>query len=185
MKIVIGLGNPGKKYQFTRHNMGFLAVDKIVSRHSSVWEKKKNNCCLTKINIDSQEVLIAKPQTYMNLSGNAVREIINYYKIGLDQLLIVYDDINYELGKVKLRKTGGAGSHNGIESIINSICTKNFPRLKIGIGPKDQNIELSDFVLMKIKNNEMPKFRKVIDICADIIEMWISDGIEPAMNKYN
>lgn len=156
MILIIGLGNPGLKFKNTRHNLGFKIVN-IIKKESnfSVWQNKKNlKAKISQGEINNQKIILAKPQTFMNSSGQAARHLINFYKIPLENLWIIHDDLDLELGKIRIKKDSGSAGHKGIQSIINELGTKNFNRLKIGIGPKPAKIDTKKFVLQKFSKNE-------------------------------
>ncbi|HHV59635.1 MAG TPA: aminoacyl-tRNA hydrolase [Clostridiaceae bacterium] len=183
--IVVGLGNPGPKYELTRHNMGFLVVDEISRRHGIKIKKLKHKALYGDGIINGARVLLVKPQTFMNLSGESVREIIEWYKIPTEKLIIIYDDIDIEPGKIRIRPKGSAGTHNGMKSIIYQLQTEDFPRVRIGIGKPPEGVELYDYVLGTFDLNEARVIEKSITLAADSVESIIADNIESAMNKYN
>lgn len=187
MYIVVGLGNPGKKYDNTRHNVGFDFIDYVASEYGITMNKLKFKAIIGEKNINGQKVMLVKPQTYMNLSGESVREILNFYKdVDSTNLIVVYDDIDFEVGKTKIRKKGSAGTHNGMKSIIYQIQTDNFPRVRIGIGkPPFKDYDLADYVLGKFTTDERKLVNENIKDFKDALDMIISDGIDKAMNKYN
>ncbi|MDK2885468.1 MAG: peptidyl-tRNA hydrolase, family [Thermosipho sp. (in: thermotogales)] len=174
--LVIGLGNPGPRYAFTRHNVGFMFLDRLASN----W-KKKYNFEEAKMKIENVDVLLVKPLTYMNLSG----EIFNFIKIeNFDDIIVVYDDVSIPLGKIRIRKNGSDGGHNGLKSII-SFIGNQFPRIRIGIGPKPEGIGLADFVLSEFSNEELEILDKVLNLTKEALECILTEGIEKAMSKYN
>ncbi|SDH66537.1 peptidyl-tRNA hydrolase, PTH1 family [Fervidobacterium changbaicum] len=173
MLIIIGLGNPGEKYANTRHNVGFMVLDRL----GKSW-KSGPNYLYSDVNIAGQKVKLVKPTTYMNLSG----EVFKY--LPHDDIIVVYDDLDLPLGRIRIRKDGSAGGHNGIKSII-SYIGQNFPRIRIGIGPKPKEVDAADFVLSNFSPEEFEKLRKVIDLAVEAIETIVSEGIEKAMNRYN
>lgn len=171
--IIIGLGNPGEKYSNTRHNVGFMVLDRL----SNSW-KKGPNYLYSDINISGEKAKLIKPMTYMNLSG----EVFKY--IPHDDIIVVYDDLDLPLGKIRIRKNGSAGGHNGIKSII-SFIGQDFSRIRIGIGPKPENIDAADYVLSNFTKEEFEVLDKVINLCIEAIEYIVENGIDKAMNKYN
>lgn len=181
MKLICGLGNPGIKYERTRHNMGFIILDMYLGE---VPWKKLNNGLYYKTKINGEDVIFLKPQTYMNLSGQAVKYYIDYYKIPTDEVLIIHDDLDLPLGETKIKYTSGDGGHNGIKSIIESLKTNSFLRLKIGISKPEQDI--IDFVIGNFKNPEFKQLEsnkeKYINIINDFID---NTSKEKLMNKYN
>ncbi len=184
MKIIIGLGNPGKKYEFTRHNMGFIVVDHLASQYSININKIKFRSLIGEGNIDGEKVLLVKPQTYMNLSGEAVRDIVNFYKIGIDDLIVVYDDIDTDIGDIRIRKFGSAGTHNGMKSIIYQLNSDRFPRIRMGIG-KSENIPLMKYVTGKITEKEKEPLKIAVNNACDGIVSIINYGLDLAMNRFN
>lgn len=185
MKLIVGLGNIGDKYCFTRHNAGFMVVDKIaVDNNLSFKEETKFKCFLTRFQINGEDVILAKPTTFMNLSGEAVSALINYYKIEVNDILIVFDDLSLELGRMRFRANGSDGGHNGIKSINQHIGTKDFARLKIGIGPQPP-IPAENFVLQKFDKEQLDQLKEVLKTAESAIECYFTEGIEKAQNKYN
>ena len=160
MYVIVGLGNPGREYENTRHNIGFRMVDAIADRYNIGVNEKKHRALIGKGVIDGQKVVLVKPQTYMNLSGESVRSVIDYYKVEeTDELIVVYDDISLDVGKLRIRKKGSAGGHNGIKSIIAHLGHDTFQRIKMGVGDKPKGYDLADYVLghFSAENNRMMK----------------------------
>lgn len=184
MQLLVGLGNPGRKYAGTRHNIGFRVVDEIAARFDGKISSKKFQALFGKIKIDDIEVCVAKPQTFMNLSGYAVTEFVNYFRINVEDVLSVHDDIDMPLGKIKFVKKSGAGGHNGVSSIINEIGN-SFYRLKVGIGRPEGEMEASDYVLAKVSDGEKPLYDQIVKVAADAVESFYKDGPEVAMQKFN
>ena len=188
MKIVIGLGNPGSKYEFTRHNIGFRIVDSLARDMGIEFNKVKSYYSLiSRGMINNHKVMLVKPQTFMNLSGRAVNRVVSYYKIPLQDLLIVYDDLNLELGQVRIRKKGSSGGHKGIESIMQYLNSEDIPRLRIGIGNQsvNYNFDCVSYVLSNFNNDEEDKIEKVIQLSTKAVKTIIEYGFEKAMRKYN
>ncbi|HCL90993.1 MAG TPA: aminoacyl-tRNA hydrolase [Candidatus Atribacteria bacterium] len=188
MKIVIGLGNPGSKYEFTRHNIGFRIIDSLARDMGIEFNKVKSYYSLiSRGMINNHKVMLVKPQTFMNLSGRAVNRVVSYYKIPLQDLLIVYDDLNLELGQVRIRKKGSSGGHKGIESIMQYLNSEDIPRLRIGIGNPsvNYNFDCVSYVLSNFNNDEEDKIAEVIQLSTEAIKTIIEDGFEKAMRKYN
>lgn len=179
MKLVVGLGNPGKEYEKTRHNIGFMSLDNFLKEVS--W-KKKFNGLLFEQNINNEKFLFFKPMSYMNLSGLPIAKIVNFYNIAADDILIIHDDLDLSIGKMKLKKGGKSGGHNGIKSIEQALKTNNFNRLKIGIG-RDQQMLVSDYVLSKFPKHDLEKINLLI--VEDIIKDFASMDFSNLMNKYN
>ena len=184
MKLIVGLGNPGKEYENTRHNIGFMVLDNYAKKHNMIIDKKKFNSFYQKGIINTQEVILVKPATYMNLSGEAIIKFVNYFKININDILIVYDDLDLECGKFRLRSKGRSGGHNGIKSIIKYLGTDEFKRLKIGIS-NDKLIDTKDYVLGKITSNQKEKLVDVINKTSDIIDDFLSLPFSKLTNKYN
>ena len=180
MKALIGLGNPEVKYKTTRHNTGFLIMDEILRSHNVQLSDKFNSFFAKK-----DDLLYLLPKTYMNLSGRAVIELMNFYKLKNTDILVIYDDATLQFGTFRLKKDGSFGGHNGIKSIIQSIGTDVFDRLKVGVGPVPDNIAIDSYVLSNFSQDELDKVTKMGKIAVDLINCWQSEGIEKAQNKYN
>ena len=181
MKLIVGLGNPGNDYKDTRHNVGFLVLDSYLN--TSDW-KEKFNALYHEERINGEKVVFVKPLTYMNLSGDAVGQFVNYFDIDLNDILVIHDDLDLTFGTYKLKKNSSAGGHNGIKSIINRLGSDSFARLKIGIS-HDKSIDTKDYVLGKFSKSEKDKLTEMQKDFAKIIESFIIDGIERTMNIYN
>lgn len=183
MKIVVGLGNPGKKYAGTRHNIGFMVVEELAKRFPVQKEESKYDAIIGHIQIGPEKVLLVKPLTYMNLSGNSVQPLVNFYKLDLKDLIVVYDDMDLDLGRLRIRESGGTGGHKGMASIVQRLSSQEFPRIRVGIGrPEDETI---DWVLGKFSSDEKPIAAEMIIKAADAVECWVKYGIQKAMNEYN
>lgn len=185
---MVGLGNPGLKYEFTRHNIGFRIVDSLAQDIEVEFKKVKSYYSLiSRGMVNNHKVMLVKPQTFMNLSGRAVSKAVSYYKIPIQDLLIVYDDLNLELGQIRIRKKGSAGGHKGIESIMQYLHSEEIPRLRIGIGSPlvNFNFDYVSYVLSNFNNEEKDKIGEVIQLSTDAIKTVIEDGFEKAMRKYN
>ena len=186
MFLIAGLGNPGRQYEKTRHNMGFDTIDELIDRYRIPQGGIAHKAMYGKGMIAGEKVLAVKPLTYMNLSGEAIREYVNYYKMDPEtELIVIYDDIDLEPGQIRIRKKGSAGGHNGIKSIIAQIGTQNFYRIKVGVGAKPKGWDLADYVLGRFSPEERELVDKAICDAADAVEMILKDGIEAAMNHYN
>lgn len=183
MKLIVGLGNPGKEYENTRHNIGFMAIDYYLNQKDIIWQSKFKSLYIT-LNIAGEKVYFLKPQTYMNLSGEAVQEIMHYFKIPLEDLLIIHDDLDLPLGKHRLKINSSAGGHNGIKSIINCLGTNSFARLKIGIS-NPQNIATKDYVLSRFSEEELKILNTNFPVITNIITDFLTNDISKIMNKYN
>lgn len=184
MKLIIGLGNVGAKYTFTRHNVGFMLVDKIAMDNSVTFkENSKLKSLIAKFTAD-EEIMLVKPTTYMNLSGEAMRAVIDYYKISTEDMIIVYDDLSLNLGKIRFRANGSDGGHNGIKSIIQHLGSKNFARLKIGIGPQPP-IPSEAFVLQNFDKESLEELKTILSTSEEAINFYFKNGIEKTQCKYN
>ncbi len=181
MKAIIGLGNPETKYNQTRHNIGFMVVDKILSQIQDIKLSEKFKGFFAK----SKDLLILLPKTYMNLSGESVIELVNFYKLSHQDLLIIYDDISLDIGTLRFRKDGSDGGHNGVKSIINALSGKDFNRLKVGIGPYNKDMDLAAFVLQKFSKAELEIINKITDIAKDAALEWLNSDFEHLQSKYN
>lgn len=182
MKLIVGLGNPGKEYEKTRHNVGFMAVDNFSNSKSLIF-KSKFNALYSETIINNEKVILLKPQTFMNLSGDAVLEFKNYFKIKIDDILVLYDDINFEVGNFKIKKSGSSGGHNGINDIISKLKTENIKRIKIGISKN--KYKLKDYVLSDFSVEDLKKLNKMFKITDNIIEDFSNIDFEKLMSKYN
>ena len=185
MKLLVGLGNPGRKYGATRHNIGFMIVDAVARLIELEISKEKFSSFFGIGKINENDVCIIKPQTFMNVSGHAVAEFAHYYKLEVENVLVVHDDMDMELGKLKIVKDSGAGGHNGVASIIDNLGTKSFWRLKIGIGRPQVEIDPSDHVLMKFSKGEREIVREILKTSSDAVMSFFKDGAEKAMQRYN
>ena len=181
MKMIVGLGNPGKDYQKTRHNVGFMVLDYFPGNNS--W-KEKFNAMYNIQDIDDEKILFVKPLTYMNLSGDAVVQFVNYYDIDLGDILIIHDDLDLPLGKYKLKVDSSAGGHNGVKSIISRLGSQDFARLKIGIS-HDRSIDTRDYVTGNFGKKEKEIFDSMLPTFSKIINCFIKEGISRTMNIYN
>lgn len=185
MKLVTGLGNIGDKYCFTRHNAGFMVLDKWALQNDLTFrEDKKLKCYMAKFRFANEDIILAKPTTFMNLSGEAVSLLINYYKIDVKDVLIIYDDIALDLGRLRFRANGSDGGHNGIKSIIKHLGTKDFTRLKFGIGPQP-SIPSESFVLQNFSKEQMGLLSETLKQAVCAVECYFEDGLEKAQNKFN
>ncbi|HIT89939.1 MAG TPA: aminoacyl-tRNA hydrolase [Candidatus Merdenecus merdavium] len=186
MYVIVGLGNPTKQYQKTRHNVGFDAIDMIGKAYDIDIDMKKHKAMIGKGMIEGHKVILAKPQTYMNLSGESVRELIDFYKVDVsDEFIVLYDDISLDPGQIRIRKKGSAGGHNGIKNIIAHLGTQEFPRVKIGIGEKPRGYDLADYVLGHFSNKDRESVDQGIVRSIKAVREIITVDIESAMNLYN
>lgn len=185
MYAVIGLGNPGREYENTRHNIGFNTVDLLADRNGIDINKIKFKSVYGKGRIGNESVLLLKPQTYMNNSGISVLELYKYYKIPIENILVVVDDIDIDFGVVRIKRKGSAGTHNGLKSIIYHLQRNDFPRIKIGVGSPPPEWDLADFVLSRFQNKEEKIIKESIEVACESIETIIKEDIDKAMNKFN
>ena len=184
--LIVGLGNPGQKYEHTRHNMGFLTVDLLAEQLNVKLNKVKFKSAYNIVRFGGQKCLVMKPQTYMNLSGEAVREAVQFYKIPADHVLVIYDDVSLPVGKLRVRPTGSAGGHNGIKNIIAHLGTQEFPRIKIGTGaPSGGGAEMIDWVIGKPQGEEAKVLRATLDRAAGAALCLMEEGADAAMNRFN
>lgn len=183
--LIVGLGNPGLEYSATRHNMGFLCLDRLATKHRLRFTGKRAKSALARGAINGHDVALAKPQTYMNLSGQSVRELLRVYGVPTRSLLVVYDDVDLPAGTVRLRERGGPGTHNGMRSIVDEIGTTDFPRLRIGVGMPTNGQNLADYVLGLPSPEERTVLDEALDRSVEAIEMVARRGIGAAMNQFN
>lgn len=184
--LIVGLGNPGLQYERTRHNAGFMVLDSLSKRLNIEISKYKFKAKLAEAEISGKRCLIMKPETYMNNSGQAVVEAMNFYKLDADHLIVIYDDISLEPGNMRIRRKGSDGGHNGIKSIIQLTGEDKFPRIKIGVGKKPHpKFDLADWVLSRFKDDEMEKINDVCEKACDSLELMVNGEIDAAMNKFN
>lgn len=185
MWIVIGLGNPGKQYTATRHNIGFMLIQRLADKQKVRLKKRKYSAKAVQVELEHNPVLLMKPWTYMNKSGLAVKKLLDYTGARLNRMLVVYDDLDIPLGEIRIRKSGGPGTHNGMASIVQEIDSTEFPRIRIGIGPLPPGVDATDFVLADFPKEE----KQVIDGCLSLTEESVmhilTNGIDKAMTRYN
>ena len=185
MYIIVGLGNPGKKYEHTRHNAGFDVLDILAEEYDIKIDKIKHKALIGEGRIGSEKVVLVKPQTYMNLSGESVQSVFQFYKVDMDHLIVVYDDIDLDIGKLRIRKKGSAGSHNGMKSIIKCLGSQDFPRIRVGVSKPEPNRDLADFVLSRVPKDQADDMRSGLEKAVKTVEEIIRTDIDMAMNKYN
>ena len=184
--MIVGLGNPGKKYEFTRHNAGFLCLDYFAQEKNVKIDRLKFKALIGEIRLGEKRCLLMKPQTFMNLSGEAVREAAAFYKIAPENILVIFDDISLDVGKMRIRRKGTDGGHNGIKSIIYQLGADNFPRIKIGIGERPHpDYDLADWVLTPFTKEQLVTLKTVAEDCCDAIELIVGGRIDEAMNRHN
>ncbi len=185
MKLIVGLGNPGKAYSRSRHNIGFMCLDYLSIRCNLPFNKKQSRAQIARGEISGEGVLLVKPQTYVNLSGQAVSSLLSRFKIPPKNMVVVYDDIDLPLGKIRLRPAGGSGGHKGMESIISSLHTEDFPRIRVGIGHPQETGDMVHYVLGDFTPNEEEVIQRAITQVADLIHCLLTERIESAMNRFN
>lgn len=185
MKLIVGLGNPTREYQATRHNIGFDAITRMCDDYRIRLDSKEHKAVCGKGYIGGEKVILAQPQTYMNLSGESVREMADYYKLTNEDVIVICDDINLDVGQLRVRKKGSAGGHNGIKNIIAQLGTEEFMRIRVGVGAKPEKWDLADYVLGRFPKEEEPVIREALEKVSKACECIITDGIEAAMNLYN
>ena len=186
MFIIVGLGNPSKEYEGTRHNAGFEVIDRIADKYNISVDTKKHRALIGKGIIEGQKVILAKPQTFMNLSGESVRSLLDYYKVDEEQeLIVIYDDISLDNGQIRIRAKGSAGGHNGIKNIIAHLGGQVFPRVKVGVGEKPSKYDLADYVLGHFSKEEQVLMDEGYAHAVHAVEMILEGDISAAMNEYN
>ena len=186
MFIIVGLGNPSKEYEGTRHNAGFEVIDRISDKYNISVDTKKHRALIGKGIIGGQKVILAKPQTFMNLSGESVRSLLDYYKVDEEQeLIVIYDDISLDNGQIRIRAKGSAGGHNGIKNIIAHLGGQVFPRVKVGVGEKPSKYDLADYVLGHFSKDDRAKMQEGYTRAMHAAEMLVAGDVEQAMNEYN
>ena len=184
MKLVAGLGNPGAKYRGTRHNVGFEVADRVAARHEATFESAPADALMARVR-GAAPVLIVKPLSLMNRSGQPVGELARYFRVDLDDLLVVVDDVNLPLGQLRARSSGSEGGHNGLRSIVQTLGTQSFARLRLGVGRGDPRRDLADHVLARFDPDEEGPIAEAIGRAAEAVELFLTDGIEAVMNRYN
>lgn len=186
MYIIVGLGNPGDKYKNTRHNVGFCSIDRIADDYNIGLTENKHKAIFGKGTIAGQKVILVKPQTFMNLSGESIREIVDYYKVDeTSELIVIYDDISLDVGQLRIRKKGSAGGHNGIKNIILNLAGDVFPRIKVGVGNKPKEYDLVDYVLGHFSNEDQKVMDETYKKVSKAVECMVTQDIDTAMNQYN
>lgn len=185
MYLIVGLGNPEEEYSNTRHNMGFNTINKLAKQYNIEINKSKFKSLYGNGIIEKEKVILLKPQTYMNLSGTAIKEAMDFYKINKEELIIIYDDIDIEPGIIKIRKKGGPGTHNGMKSVVNEIKTQDFTRVRVGIGMPSNKSDLINYVIGKISKDDIEKLEDGTTKAKDALIEIIKNGVDTAMNKFN
>jgi peptidyl-tRNA hydrolase, PTH1 family len=187
LSLIVGLGNPGREYARTRHNAGFMVVERLAARWHGAWEPDRRfEVRQARVRPDGDAVVLCEPQTFMNLSGRAVAGWLNYHQVPTERLLVVVDDADLPLGMLRLRGEGSSGGHHGLESIETSLGTRGYARLRVGIGRQaDGRREITDHVLSRFADDELERLEKVLARASDQVECWVKDGLRRAMNRYN
>ena len=185
MYIIVGLGNPGDKYEKTRHNVGFNVIDLLAKEYSIDVSKIKHKALIGEGRVGTEKVILVKPMTYMNLSGESVADICNYYNIDLENLIVIYDDIDLDVGKIRIRKKGSGGTHNGMRSIVKCLGTTDFPRVRVGVSKPEPGRDLANFVLSRFSKDEEVDLKDGFDKAIKAIDCIIREDIDLSMNKFN
>nr|WP_075574033.1 aminoacyl-tRNA hydrolase [Ezakiella massiliensis] len=185
MKIIIGLGNPGRQYEDTRHNAGFMVVDKFADKHGVDISKARFNALLGEVFVNGEKVVLVKPMTYMNNSGQAVGEVLNFYKPDLEDIIVVVDDIEIELGMLRIRAKNGKGTHNGLKSIYAHLKTDDYAKMKLGVGKFKRDMDLADFVLARPSKEDDEIIDDLIDRAVEALDEFTASPIDIVMNKFN
>jgi PTH1 family peptidyl-tRNA hydrolase len=183
--LIIGLGNPGREYEMTRHNIGFLVIDRLAERWGVDVNKYKFKALLGEYRKPHEKIVLIKPQTFMNLSGNAVRSFYQFYKAPLTQVMVIFDDLDLPFGNIRIRKSGGSSGQKGMKSIIEQLGTEEFPRIRVGLGRPPGKMNSADFILNKFKTTEKKDLEFILDKCVDVVECFIENGLDTTMNRYN
>lgn len=185
MKLIVGLGNPGRQYEDTRHNVGFKVIDELSARLTITLDKTKFNGLFGMGNVGGEKVLLLKPLTYMNLSGESIRPLMDYYDIDIEDMIVVYDELDLPVGKIRIRTKGSAGGHNGMKSIIAHLGTQNFNRIRIGVDRPKSGMSITNYVLGQFSDEEKASVEDTIKKSASACERWIETPILQVMNEYN
>lgn len=184
MYLIAALGNPGREYELTRHNAGFMTADAFCGIHGFSCDKERFYSLCGETRVGAEKVLLIKPQTYMNLSGIAVRAAADYYRIDPEHIIVIHDDIEFPMGELRIRRGGGPGTHNGMKSVVSSLATTKFPRIRFGVGDNGSR-DLRDYVLSPFTSEELEIMKSSAEKAAQAIDCYISEGIDSAMNKFN
>lgn len=186
MKIIAGLGNPGREYEGTRHNIGFSVMEELAEQYNISMTEKKHKAVYGRGMIEGEKVILLKPQTYMNLSGESILDAVHYYKIDPEEdLIVIYDDIDLDVGRLRIRAKGSAGGHNGVKNIIANLGTQIFPRIRVGIGEKPRGWDLADYVLGRFSREELPLIEEAKQAACQAVGRIVSQSVEAAMNQMN
>ncbi len=186
MKVIVGLGNPGDRYSLTKHNVGYMIVDMLATKVGATFKyENKFKSQISQISFEGEKVLLVKPETFMNLSGEAMRAILDFYKLSNKDFLVVYDDVSMDVGAVRFRDKGSDGGHNGIKSIVFHLKTQEFDRMKIGIGPQPQSMPLEAYVLQNFSKDQIEKLKEVVDYSLEAIIFYLKNDILKTQSKFN
>ncbi len=185
MYVILGIGNPGKQYDNTKHNIGFISLDFLASELNIKINKIKHKALIGEGNLAGEKVLLVKPQTFVNLSGESAGEILSFYKLPPENLIVVCDDVNLDQGRVRIRPSGSDGGHNGLKNIIYHLHSDAFPRIRMGVGQKPEGYDLADWVLSKFSKEEISVMSKLVDKVPDMVKEIMQNGTASAMNKFN
>ena len=186
MKLIVGLGNPGMEYQFTPHNLGFLAIDRIAEQCGVRVENRHCRALTARARLTGQDVLLAKPETYMNLSGASVRELVTKYEVAIEQdLIVIYDELDLPFGSIRVRQRGSSGGHNGVENIIAALETQEFMRIRVGIAPDHAVRDGANYVLSQLKKSQYEVVDQALDTVSDAVNVILNQGVGVAMNRFN
>ena len=185
MKVLVGLGNPGKKYEGTRHNVGFEVVAELAYRHGATKPKLKFEAEIAEVALAGQKLLLVAPQTYMNASGRSVRQLADFYQIAANDLLVACDDINLKLGQLRIRRSGSSGGQKGLENIIQHMGTQGVPRLRIGVDKPAPGRDSAEYVLERFRKSELATIDTAVRRAADAVATWVAEGLDQTMNRYN
>ena len=183
--LIVGLGNPGRNYRGNRHNLGFILVDHLAARLSLSFTRMQSKALVTQGEYEGKSVVLAKPQTFMNLSGQAVSGLVRFYKLPLVNLLVAYDDVDLPLGSLRLRPSGGSGGHKGMESIIVQLGNQDFPRLRLGVDRPPDRMEAADYVLQNFSRDELESLPQTLDRAVDAVLVFLNEGLQQAMTDFN
>ncbi len=185
MKIIVGLGNPGIRYAGTRHNIGFSVIDELAEKYNIALDEKKHKAVFGKGLIEGEKVILAMPQTFMNLSGESVRELLDYYRCSTEDVIVIYDDIDLDIGKLRIREKGSAGGHNGMKNIIAHLGSQEFVRIRVGVGEKPKGMDLADYVLSRFAKEDLPLIRESCTKACEAVSVILAENAAAAMNRYN
>lgn len=183
--LLVGLGNPGRQYENTRHNIGFMLMNRLAEKLGESFSKLESKALIAKCTYQEQRLVLAKPQTFMNLSGRAVSSLLRYYKVPVTNLLVTYDEVDLPLGTLRMRPSGGSAGHKGMQSIVEQLGTEEIPRLRIGVGRPPGRMEAADYVLQNFSREEAEELTILLDTAAEAVLTFVSGGLEKAMNQYN